>query len=388
MAKRVFVFLLAIVLCLVTASCAESGGSPTTASSPTVSTQAPAAAQKPAAAPETPEEPEEPEPVQEPIALSIGDKIENDNFTMTFDSMEILSEYSYKTSEYSSTSLYVENGYKLLLVRGHFDNTSTSVISDSCFVRTVVVNDSYTVSDYDVRLSFKRDKYFEIDPYTDLDYFLYINIPEKLADQFETATFTLAFNDDMSLPVTVFNLDGTTTTTMDNLYSITSGETSESPSEAEPAASQETPQPSVKTILIGDKIETEDFEFTLNNVELTYELKPQNTSSVYTSYSAPDGKVYIHVDGSYYNKAKKDICIRDLFVPTADYDSGYTYRGFAVVDKDDNDFTWASSYVVCTPLETCHYHGLIECPKVIDGSDAPLIVVFEIGGETYQYTIR
>ena len=133
---------------------------------------------------------------------------------------------------------------------------------------------------------------------------------------------------------------------------------------------------------------TEDFEFTLNNVELTYELKPRNTSSVYTSYEAPDGKVYIHVDGNYYNKAKKDVCIRDLFTPTANYDNGYTYDGFAVVDKDDNSFTWASSYVVCTPLETCHYHGLIECPKVIDSSDGSLVVYMEIGGETYTYIIR
>ena len=94
------------------------------------------------------------------------------------------------------------------------------------------------------------------------------------------------------------------------------------------------------------------------------------------------------MDGQYYNKAKRDICIRDLFVPTADYDNGYTYKGFAVTDKDDNSFTWASSYVVCTPLETCHYHGLIECPKVVDETEAPLVVYLEIGGDTYQYTVR
>ena len=158
---------------------------------------------------------------------------------MTFDSLEVLDEFSYKTSEYSSTSLYVEDGYKLLLLTGHIENTGTTAFSDSSFFRTCVVNDSYTVTDYDVRLSFKRD-----------------------------------------------------------------------------------------------------------------------------------------------------YCIRDLFTPEADYDNGYTYKGFAVTDKDDNSFTWASSYVVCTPLETCHYHGLVECPKVVDGSDAPLIVTLNIGGQVYTYTIR
>ena len=392
--KKWIALLLAAVLCLSLAACGQSESPVTSTPNQGAASMAPA----PTAAPET-EQTEPTEPQQEAVVLSIGDKIDNDNFTMTFDSMEILDEYSYKTSEYSSTSLYVENGYKLLLVKGHMENKSTVAISDSSFARTAVVNGSYTVTDYDVRLSFKRDKYFEIDPYTDQDYFLYINIPEKLAAQFEKAEFTIGFNNDMSIPVTEWKIDGTKVTPTDNLFCIT-GPGSTVSAERDPeqdaleAAVGLAPSDSnssdskVKTIVLGDVIDTDDFTFTLNNVELTYELKPQNTSSVYTSYSADSGKVYIHVDGQYYNKAKRDICIRDLFVPTADYDNGYTYKGFAVTDKDDNSFTWASSYVVCTPLETCHYHGLIECPKVVDETEAPLVVYLEIGGDTYQYTVR
>ena len=392
--KKWIALLLAAVMCMSLAACGQSE-SPVTS---TPNQGAASAAPAPTAAPETVQA-EPTEPQQETVILSIGDKIDNENFTMTFDSMEILDEYSYKTSEYSSTSLYVESGYKLLVVMGHIENKSTVVISDSSFARTVCVNDAYTVPDYDVRLSFKRDKYFEIDPYTDLDYFLYINIPEKLAAQFEKAEFTLGFNNDMSIPVTEWKSDGTKVTPTDNLFTITGPESaSSSERDAEQAALEEAaglaPSDSnssnskVTTITRGDVIDTENFTFTLNNVELTYELKPQNTSSVYTSYTAENGKVYIHVDGEYYNKAKRDICIRDLFVPTADYDNGYTYKGFAVTDKDDNSFTWASSYVVCTPLETCHYHGLIECPKVVDETEAPLVVYLEIGGDTYQYTVR
>ena len=392
--KKRIALLLAAVLCLSLAACGQSESPVTSTPNQGAASMAPA----PTAAPET-EQTEPTEPQQEAVVLSIGDKIDNDNFTMTFDSMEILDEYSYKTSEYSSTSLYVENGYKLLLIKGHMENKSTVAISDSSFARTAVVNGSYTVTDYDVRLSFKRDKYFEIDPYTDRDYFLYINIPEKLAAQFEKAEFTIGFNNDMSIPVTEWKIDGTKVTPTDNLFCITGpGSTVSAERDPEQAALEaavglapsdsNSSDSKVKTIVLGDVIDTDDFTFTLNNVELTYELKPQNTSSVYTSYSADSGKVYIHVDGQYYNKAKRDICIRDLFVPTADYDNGYTYKGFAVTDKDDNSFTWASSYVVCTPLETCHYHGLIECPKVVDETEAPLVVYLEIGGDTYQYTVR
>lgn len=143
------------------------------------------------------------------------------------------------------------------------------------------------------------------------------------------------------------------------------------------------------TIVPGQTIVTPNYEFTLNNVELTYELKPINTSSAYTSYPADAGKVYIHIDGYYYNTSKRDVCIRDLFVPTADYDNGYTYNGFAIVDDGDNSFDWVASYVICTPLETCHYHGLIECPEAVDASDKPLYVTFTLAdGITYRYDIR
>lgn len=142
-------------------------------------------------------------------------------------------------------------------------------------------------------------------------------------------------------------------------------------------------------IAIGDTIQTKYFDFTLNNVELTYELKPQNTSGFYTSYTAENGKVYIHIDGTYTNTSKKDVCIRDLFIPHADYNNGYVYDGFVVIDDGDNGFDWVDSYIACTPLESCHYHGLIECPETVDESDFPLFITFSVDdGTTYRFDIR
>lgn len=68
-----------------------------------------------------------------------------------------------------------------------------------------------------------RSKYFEIDAYTDIDYVLSINIPNKLAEMFETAAFTIGFNDDMSFPVTVWGSDGSKSVEVDQLYTLTSG---------------------------------------------------------------------------------------------------------------------------------------------------------------------
>lgn len=381
--RKIPALILAGALALSLAACSSGGGAPS--AEPTKDTQETV---QPTA---TPEPEETPEPGPTAIPVEIGGSIDNGNFLMTFESMELLDEYKYKTSEHSSTSLYVEDGYKLLVVKGHFENRSTGAISDSVFSKSALVNGTYEVDGFDVRFNFLRSKYFEIDAYTDLDYVLYINIPNKLAEQFETAEFTLAFNDDLSIPSTVWHSDGTETIEADQFYTLsgTLGSASPAGGAEDTGASGQPSGNGATPIALGDKITTGDYEFTLNNVELIYELKPANTSGVYTSYTADSGKVYVHVDGTYHNTSRKDLHIRDLCQPDVDYDNGYTYSGFAVVDKDDNSFTWASSYVVCTPLDTCHYHGLVECPEVVDSSDAPLFVTLKLAdGVTYRYDIR
>lgn len=231
--KRFLALLLAMVMTLVLAACGGGGDTPAPKEDdpPAPTTDVP-----PEEEPkdEEPEEPAEPEPPAA-IPLQCGDSIDNDNFKMTFDSVELLSEYSYQTSEYSSTSLYVENGYKLVVVKGHFENKGTSPITDSSLVCTAMVNDTFAVDENGVRFNFIRDKYFEIDPYTDLDYVMYINIPEKLAGMFETVTFTIGFNDDLSIPSTVYSSDGTKTTETDQLYALTSGTVAGGDGEAAPA---------------------------------------------------------------------------------------------------------------------------------------------------------
>ena len=234
--KKFLALLLAMVMTLALAACGGGGDTPAPKEDdpPAPTTDVPSEEEP---KDEEPEEPAEPEPPAA-IPLQCGDSIDNDNFKMTFDSVELLSEYSYQTSEYSSTSLYVENGYKLVVVKGHFENKGTSPITDSSLVCTAMVNDTFAVDENDVRFNFIRDKYFEIDPYTDLDYVMYINIPEKLAGMFETVTFTIGFNDDLSIPSTVYSSDGTKTTETDQLYALTSGTVAGGDGEAAPAGGE------------------------------------------------------------------------------------------------------------------------------------------------------
>lgn len=139
---------------------------------------------------------------------------------------------------------------------------------------------------------------------------------------------------------------------------------------------------------IGDTITTENFEYTIENVEFTYEVLPPNTSSVYTSYPAAQGKVYLHMVGKLKNLMKRDIRIDETFSPTGIYGDGYVYDGFVIVD-DDNRFDWGSSYSAGAPLETSGVHVLIEMPDEVENSDENVLISLKTtDGGTYQLNYR
>ena len=394
--KRIVALWLAAVLCLSLAACGKQAAElEKTEDIQTETEQTPAGAgeTEPEAEPleieaelDAPEEtPEAEVPALTATPLALGDQIETAQFTMTFDTLELLPEYDIRLTENSSMSCVVEEGYQVLLVRGHITNTGTSVISDSAFYLTATVNGEYVVDGYDVRLLFVRNKYFEVDPYTDVDYVLYINVPDKLAELFETVTFEIGFKNDLGMLTTTYNVDGTETVDYENLYALTA--TLDGAAEESAASGTAAAATAAQTIALGETILGADYEFTLTNVTFSYEVLPPNTSSVYTSYPADSGKVYIDVSADLKNTMERNIRIDELFTVSACYDGKYQYPGFTVVG-DDNQFIWASSYTAALPLETCQAHGLIECPVEVDTSGKSVVVTIVIDGVSYEYALR
>ena len=138
---------------------------------------------------------------------------------------------------------------------------------------------------------------------------------------------------------------------------------------------------------IGDTISTDYFDLTISNIEFSYEVYPENTSGHYRYYPANAGRVYIHIDGKYFNKAKRSVSLKELPVAIANYDDGYIYEGFVIVDNDDR-FIYSSSSEVCVPLANCHYHCLIECPDTLETSEGSLECFIKLGDTVYRYKIR
>lgn len=137
----------------------------------------------------------------------------------------------------------------------------------------------------------------------------------------------------------------------------------------------------------GDTIVTKNMEITINSVELTYDVLPDDTSSFYTHYEADIGEVYISVDADVKNLAKQNLSCDDIGRVTANYNDGYIYKGFVVVDDSVTGFT----YALISDIEPLGIQGikwLIECPQEVDETTYPLFLEFIIDGNTFVYNIR
>lgn len=148
------------------------------------------------------------------------------------------------------------------------------------------------------------------------------------------------------------------------------------------------PEEKIKKVSIGKTIKTEDYDFTLRKVELSYDVNPDNPPSYYTHYPAENGQVYIHVDADIKNTQKQDLECDEIYGVKADYDDGYTYDGFAVAEDTDGDFTYANITQV-NPLQTLGVHTLVDCPEEVETSDKSLKIIITMSDDSqYEYVIR
>ena len=168
---------------------------------------------------------------------------------------------------------------------------------------------------------------------------------------------------------------------------LTPSATPEVTVEPEPTAEPEPTVEPIPTIKIGQTIKTKKYKFTLNKVELAKVVEPDNPPDYYSYYSAKAGKIYVHVDLDVMNKQKQSIDSDDVCSLEVDYNDGYKYNAFSVIEDHEGDFTY-SEYI--DPLEKAGLHLLAECPKRVEKSkDKSLFLTITFfDGKEYKYTIR
>lgn len=140
-------------------------------------------------------------------------------------------------------------------------------------------------------------------------------------------------------------------------------------------------------IKVGETITTKNKEITVNSVDFSYKVEPEDTSGYYNYYSADSGKVYIAIDVDVKNLQKSDINCDEVMKVTADYNGGYSYSGFSIVEDGTLGFSYSNINNIA-PLETIGMRYLIDCPEEVATADAPLIITFSVDGEKYNYQMR
>jgi len=143
----------------------------------------------------------------------------------------------------------------------------------------------------------------------------------------------------------------------------------------------------VKTFKIGDTIVTDTSEITINNIEFSYDVLPDNVSGMYTHYAAESGKVYIHIDTDVKNIQKQNLPVDKIMKVKVDYNNGYEYRGAPIPEDKTLGFTYANITDI-DPLETLGVRFLVNCPQEVEESENPVVLFFDINGEQYRYDMR
>lgn len=143
----------------------------------------------------------------------------------------------------------------------------------------------------------------------------------------------------------------------------------------------------VTKIEIGDTIKNDKVEINIKNIELSYDVLPDDTSGFYTHYQSDTGNVYIHIDTDVKNLQKQNLECDKILTVAADYNDGFTYTGFAVPEDTSTGFTYANITTI-KPLETLGVRFLIDCPQEVEESDNSLYLTFKVDKNNYIYVIR
>ena len=148
------------------------------------------------------------------------------------------------------------------------------------------------------------------------------------------------------------------------------------------------PKEEITDITLNQTASTEKYDFTLNKVEFSYKVEPDNPPSWYTYYDAPENEVYLYINASVKNNQKQSVRCDEVYSVTADYNNGYTYKGFNIADDTDGDFTYANITSI-EPLQTLGVHCLIACPQEVETSESPLFLTITLkDGSKFKYTVR
>ena len=104
-------------------------------------------------------------------------------------------------------------------------------------------------------------------------------------------------------------------------------------------------------------------------------------------YPASEGKIYLDIVANIKNLRKEAVSCDSIAEFTLDYNNGYTYNSFAVIEDEGFGFSNANIRNI-DPLETITFHYLIDCPIEVYSNPYPLNLTAKFGPNTFELVLR
>ena len=126
-----------------------------------------------------------------------------------------------------------------------------------------------------------------------------------------------------------------------------------------------------ETVHFGDSIITDFVEMTVESMDTSQELKPTDTSSVYSYMSDQDGETYFYVTGTMKNTSGDSYSVEDMNIQMT-FDGKYNYTGYIAADDGGNDFY--GDYV--KPFGSVKYYMYASIPDELISSYSTCVIKF------------
>lgn len=157
-------------------------------------------------------------------------------------------------------------------------------------------------------------------------------------------------------------------------------------SSSENSSSQES-QSGSNEILVNTTYTVENFcDFNIQHIFFTYDVLPETQNVLYKHYPADEGKVYLDIKIDVKNLQKNAMICEDFGEITLDYNNGYTYNAFAIVEDSVTGFSYANINNI-DPLETATMHYLVDCPVEVYTNSYPLFLTMKVNGKTFKVVL-
>ena len=135
--------------------------------------------------------------------------------------------------------------------------------------------------------------------------------------------------------------------------------------------SQEADEPEFTIINLGDNITTDFLEMTIESASEAQELKPTDTSSVYSYMPDKDAETYFYLTGNMKNVSGDTYSVEDMCA-TFCFDDKYNYTAYIAADNGGNDFYGDS----VKPFGSVKYYLYSSIPDELINSYSTCVVKF------------